>query len=31
MVVDSNTIVDPWTVMIESLYTLMANAAVSTS
>ena len=29
MVTDANTIVDPGTVMVEPLYTLVANAAVS--
>jgi len=31
MVVDSDTIVDPWTVMIKSFNTLVASVAMSRS
>ena len=29
MVVDSDTVVNPWAVMVESLDTLLANTAVA--
>jgi hypothetical protein len=31
MIVNSHTIIDPWTMVVKSFHTLVANAAMSVS